>query len=102
MKTPKGFFTYFHHASVLEALTDEQAGRVYKALLRYGFTGEITDFSDDGAANVAYILFKTEIDHNFERYAEICERNRENAKKGGAPRGNKNAAKSEKEKQPTA
>ncbi len=98
MKKPKGFFTYFHLYSVIEKLSDAQAGRLYKALMLYGDTGELTDFSDDLACDLAYTLMRGEIDINFERYNEICERNRENAKKGGAPKGNTNAAK----KQPTA
>ena len=61
--------------------------------MRYGDTGEITDFSDDVACDMAYTLMRGEIDVNFERYQETCERNRENAKKGGAPKGNQNAAK---------
>lgn len=72
MKTPKGFFTYFHHEAVLETLSDEQAGRLYKSLLRYGNTGELPDFTESGL-NVAFTLFRTEIDYNFDRYQEICE-----------------------------
>lgn len=86
MKTPKGFFTYFHHAEPLEMLSDEQAGRLYKALMRYGNTGEEADFEGDCALNVMFSLFKKEIDYNFERYAEICEIRREVGKKGGRPR----------------
>lgn len=97
MSEPKGFFTYFHHAAVLDKLSDTQAGRLYKALLHYGHTGELTDFSSDIACDIAYTLMRGEIDVNFERYRETCERNRENAKKGGAPKGNQNAR-----KQPTA
>ena len=86
MKTPKGFFTYFHHAEPLEMLSDEQAGRLYKALMRYGNTGEEADFEGDCALGVMFSLFKKEIDYNFERYAEICEIRREVGKKGGRPR----------------
>lgn len=100
MKKPKGFFTYFHLSSVIEKLSDAQAGQLYKALMRYGDTGELTDFADDLALDMAYTLMRGEIDVNFERYNEICERNRENAKKGGAPKGNQNASKQS--KQPTA
>lgn len=86
MKTPKGFFTYFHHDVVLDALSDEQAGRLYKALLHYGSTGELSDFSDDCALNIAFTLFRTEIDHNFERYREISEARSKAGKKGGRPK----------------
>ena len=86
MKTPKGFFTYFHHAEILEMLSDEQAGRLYKALMRYGNTGEESEFDGDSAPGVLFALFKKEIDYNFERYAEICEMRREIGKRGGRPR----------------
>ena len=86
MKKPKGFFTYFHLNTVIEKLSDAQAGRLYKALMRYGDTGELTDFSDDLAIDMAYTLMKGEIDVNFERYNEICEKRSEAGKKGGRPR----------------
>lgn len=81
MKTPKGFFTYFHHAEPLEMLSDIQAGQLYKALMRYGNTGEEADFGGDCALGVMFSLFKKEIDYNFERYNEICEMRREAGKK---------------------
>lgn len=86
MKKPKGFFTYFHLSPIIEKLSDQQAGRLYKALLRYGDTGEYTDFSDDLACDMAYTLMKGEIDINVERYNEICEKRSEAGKKGGRPR----------------
>ena len=85
MKKPKGFFTYFHLSCVIEKLSDAQAGRLYKALMRYGDTGELTDFSDDIACDMAYTLMKGEIDVNFERYREVCEKRSEAGKKGGRP-----------------
>ena len=86
MKKPKGFFTYFHLYNVIDKLTDAQAGRLYKALMRYGDTGELTDFSDDLALDMAYTLMRGEIDVNFERYQEICEKRSEAGKKGGRPK----------------
>lgn len=85
MKTPKGFFTYFHHEDTLNVLSDEQAGKLYKALLHYGNTGELPDFDNMGLT-VAFTIFRTEIDYNFERYSEICEKRREAGKKGGRPK----------------
>jgi hypothetical protein len=94
MKKPKGFFTYFHHSELIRHLTDAQAGRLYKALLLYGDEEEETDFSDDQACALAFIILKGEVDLNFERYAEICEKRSEAGRKGGAPKGNTNAQKS--------
>lgn len=92
MKTPKGFFTYFHHEAVLETLSDSQAGRLYKALLHYGSTGELPDFSGEAGLNVAFALFRTEIDYNFERYQEICQRRSEAGKKSAALKAEKNTS----------
>lgn len=74
MKKPKGFFTYFHHSALINHLTDEQAGRLYKALLLYGDEDVETDFEDDQTCALAFIVLKGEIDLNFERYAETCEK----------------------------
>ena len=86
MTKPAGFFTYFHHSALINHLTDEQAGRLFKALLIYGDEGEIADLDDDQACTLAFIIMKGEIDRNFERYAETCEKRREAGKKGGRPR----------------
>ena len=80
MKKPKGFFTYFHHSAMINHLTDEQAGRLYKALLKYGDEEIETDFEDDRTCALAFIVLKGEVDLNFERYAEACE-NRSKAAK---------------------
>ena len=90
MKKPAGFFTYFHHSAMINHLTDEQAGRVYKALLLYGDENIETDFDDDQTCALAFIILKGEVDRNFERYSEMCERNRENGKNGGRPKKNRN------------
>jgi len=73
MKKPAGFFTYFHHSALIDHLTDEQAGRLYKALMRYGDEDIESDLSDDQSCMLAFIIFKNDIDRNFERYAEACE-----------------------------
>lgn len=88
MSKPKGFFTYFHHEDVLSTLSNEQAGLLYKALVHYGNTGELTDFSDDMALQIAFTLFKAEVDFNFERYQKVSEIRREAGKKGGRPKKN--------------
>ena len=80
MKKPKGFFTYFHHSAMINHLTDEQAGRLYKALLKYGDEEIETDFEDDRSCALAFIVLKGEVDLNFERYAEACENRSKEAK----------------------
>ena len=75
-KTPKGFFTYFHHAAVIRQLSDSDAGRVYKALLEYGDTGELPDFGSCEGCALVFTMLRTEIDYNCERYRQECENRR--------------------------
>ncbi|MBQ3284983.1 MAG: hypothetical protein IJH40_04995 [Ruminococcus sp.] len=90
MKKPKGFFTYFHHSALVNHLTDEQAGRLYKALLLYGDEEIEPDFSDDRTCALAFIVFKEEIDLNFEKYAEVCENRSKAAKEREAKKRKEN------------
>lgn len=78
MKKPKGFFTYFQHAQVIEEFSDEEAGKVYKALLRYGMSGELPDFGENKMIRIAFKMFQADVDENFERYRTTCE-NRQKA-----------------------
>ena len=86
MKKPKGFFTYFHHSAMINHLSDEQAGRLYKALVLYGDENKETDFDDDQTCALAFIILKGEVDLNFEHYAETCENKSKAAKKREAKR----------------
>ena len=47
MAKPKAFNTYIDNKDKLEMLSNEQAGRLYKALCRYASDGLKPDFSDD-------------------------------------------------------
>ena len=95
MKKPKGFFTYFHLSGVISKLSDAQAGRLYKALMLYGDTGETTDFGDDLACDMAFTLMRGEIDVNFERYNEMCEhRSRAALEREAKKRGNQHTRES--------
>lgn len=78
MKKPKGFFTYYQHAKVIEEFSDDEAGKLYKALLRYGLTQELTDFGKNKALQVLFTILRADIDENAERYRIVCE-NRQKA-----------------------
>lgn len=76
--------------SVFKELSDEDAGKLIKGIFDYVKTKEITLNS---YLKVIFIPIKEEIDKNQERYEKQCEINKENGKKGGAPKGNQNAKK---------
>lgn len=49
---------------------------------------------------MAYLFMTNQIKRDIDKYARICERNRQNGQNGGAPVGNQNARKDKEEKQP--
>ena len=81
-------------------MTDEQFGRLIAALLDFA-RGKQPNVEDDIALAFDFMALQEEINRN--NYERRCEINRENARKGGAPKGNQNARKQPKQpKQPNA
>ena len=93
MKKPQAIQLYIDNLEELEALGSEQTGKLIVALLRYADKGETPDFSDDITLRLVFNMLRRRIDRDFERYAQTCEKRRLAGKKGGAPKGNTNAAK---------
>lgn len=77
-----------------EHLSAEQFGRLMFALFAFS-EGEEPEVDDDIALAFGFMSLQQRIDR--EKYEKICEKNRENGKKGGAPKGNKNASKQPKQ-----
>lgn len=82
MKKPKAINLYIDLYKRFEKLSDAQAGRLVKAMLRYGNTGEITDFSDDLALDVTFCGIVDQIDRDFEKYRDICQKRSEIGRRG--------------------
>ena len=91
----KRMLFYYDWLDSFESLTDAEIGRLTVAIVKYAQSGLLTDFSDcaDRALEIIFKFLCKQIDRDNESYRDRCEINRENAKKGGAPKGNKNAAK---------
>ena len=84
---------YDKHVEICaEYLTDEQFGRLMFALVKEGEP----DFGDDALLSMAYAFISLQKKMDDEKYARICERNRQNGALGGAPKGNQNARKKDK------
>ena len=96
MKKPQAVNFFIDSLKELDLLTDEQTGKLLKALLRYAENGEEPDFSDDKAIMLMFSMMSRRIDRDFERYSKVCEKRSEVGKKGGAPKGNANAARNPK------
>lgn len=89
MAKPKAFNTYIDNKDKLEMLSNEQAGRLYKALCNYASDGIKPDFSDDPLLLYAYTDFAQQMDRDFEKYDERVERRKEAAKNAAEARWHK-------------
>jgi len=78
----KSFLLYIDSLIILDHLSDEQCGILFKAIRDYA-KGE--DIVLDTMLNIAFLPIRNQIDRDMEKYENICERNRENGSKGGRP-----------------
>ena len=91
-KRPPSLFLPLDIRPLVKALSPDQAGYLFVALLDYGVDGNI----DNLPTNATQALFdhlKIRISKDIENYQKKSKARSENGKKGGAPKGNKNAAK---------
>ena len=79
-KEIKSIILYLDSAVAIDYLTDEQAGILFKAVLRYGRDGQMLE-SSDTALTALFTMLCTQIDRDHKKYEERCERNVTNAKK---------------------
>lgn len=83
--------TYNEH---FKLLTDAELGRLIRDVNNYVENGVLPQYSnEERVLNMAFSFMKATIDIEKVRYQEKCKTNKENGSKGGAPKGNKNAAK---------
>lgn len=80
MASKKGVVMYYDILEQLEDFTDEQFGKITRAIIKYDQTGETTDF-DDPTLKVAFKILKPTLDRNKQEYQEKCEKNRQNVLK---------------------
>ena len=81
------FLLYLSHRKFFEKLDDKGIAELIKAIFDYVETGkEISTVN--GKVEMAFMAIQDDIDRCAERYQRQCERNRENGKLGGRPKGN--------------
>ena len=85
MAEMSGIILHFEKMPQWEMLSDEQAGILVKALLRYGKEGEVLQ-TNDGMIAMAFSFMAAQIDLSFEKYQRVCDRNAQNGAKGGRPK----------------
>lgn len=84
------FIFYLSQYQAIKHLSDEQLGRIYRALFEKQLGNEV-DLEDD--IKVAFNFINNQLLIDEKKYHEISEKRSVAGKKGGAPKGNKNACK---------
>lgn len=80
----KSFVLYNDYQQHIDRLTDEQAGKLFKAIFDYVNTGTITIL--EGQADMAFSFIALQLDRDVEKYEEICRKRSENGRAGGLAR----------------
>ena len=80
MAERKSIMLYLDALEQWDMLTDEQAGVLIKALLRYSKTGEQLE-STDGMVKMAFSFMSAQIDRDGAKWERTCEKRREAIKK---------------------
>lgn len=73
-KDQKGFVVYGDIQAVVDELNDEQAGKLFRAMITYFTTGKAPKFSD--ILKYVWIPIKQQMDRDKEKYEAKCEKNR--------------------------
>lgn len=68
-----GVITYFSMRTAIDRLTDDQAGKLYKAVLAYGQEGKEPPFGNDFALQLMWDVIKPQIDVDGENYTKKVE-----------------------------
>ena len=72
-KKRKSFIVHHDSLNVLDDLTNEQAGLLFKAIKSYHTDGDI---ELDAITKVAFSFFKNQFERDAEKYEKLCEKNR--------------------------
>ena len=78
----KGFILFLNFLPMIDALTDEEAGRLIKAIMHHE-NGEEIDLTNDRLVQAAYLGITPQIDLQNEKWEKTKEARREAGRRGG-------------------
>lgn len=93
----KSFILHIDSLCVLDELTDEQAGQLFKAIKLYH---EGKEFPLDDIIKIAFLPLQKQFERDIEKYNSMCKRNKINGLNGGRPKTQKTQMVSKKPKKP--
>ena len=79
----QGFMVYRTWSPIVKSISDEAAGKLFKACMRHQDGEDVV--IDDPVLNGVFQMMTRAFDIDAKKYAERCEKNAENGKKGGRP-----------------
>ena len=94
-KNKQSFVLYCDMAQHLQLLSDEQAGRLFKALFAYVNSGQAPALDDD-AVRMAFSFISSQIDRDAAKWDEVRRKRSEAGKQGGRPKSTEKQSEAEK------
>ena len=88
----KSVILYTEWAQPLKALSLEDKGRIFDAILSYSETGETPHF-DSAAAEMAFSFIRLRLDKNAQKWADVRQKRREAGRRGALVANSKNQQK---------
>ncbi len=85
MADKKSFVFYKSWLPLFEGMTDEQAGKLFKAICSYQ-SGEDVERPNDRLLGAIYDMIAAQFAEDDAKYEETCQKNAENGRKGGRPK----------------
>ncbi len=82
----ESFLLYTSFYEPLKTLSNEQLGKLFKAIFEYEING-IEDVETD--IQIAFAFIKNQLLLDSQKYEAKCQKNKENGKLGGRPKANK-------------
>lgn len=79
MAKKKSFILYADYIKHIGKLSDEDAGRLFKAIFDYVNEGELPDL--DGMAAMAFSFIANQLDTDLQKYETVCKKRSESAKR---------------------
>lgn len=92
MKDKSTFVLFMENREYIDQLSDDQAGRLTKAVFAYEDDGTVPDFSDDITLSILFGVMRKQLDYMDEQYAKSTASKSEAGKKGMAARWDKKAS----------
>lgn len=91
----KSFIIHIDSLGILDELSDEQAGQLFKLIAEYHNPNKPKQTQITQLVNLAFYPFKSQFERDLQTYGNVVERNKKNGLSGGRPK-NKNPKKPKK------